>query len=64
VNANDATLTSLATAQTGSAVADTAPNVPANPGFDLVLHAVASSALGSCGAQIASVLHSHPFVIV
>ena len=50
MNANDATLTSLATAQTGSTVAGTAPNAPANPGFDLVLHAVAGSALGSCGA--------------
>ena len=43
VNANDATLTSLATAQTGSTVADAAPNAPANPGFDLVLHAVAAA---------------------
>jgi hypothetical protein len=50
VNANDATLTELATAQTGSTVADTAPNAPANPGFDLVLRAVAGSALGSSGA--------------
>src|SRR5690348_8831960 len=50
VNANDATLTSLATAQTGSRVADTTPNAPANPGFDLVLEAVAGSALGSSGA--------------
>ena len=50
MNANDATLTSLATAQTGSTVAGTAPNAPANPGFDLVLHAAAGSALGSCGA--------------
>ena len=50
MNANDATLTSLATAQTGSTVAGTAPNAPANPGFDLVLHAAAGSAPGSCGA--------------
>jgi len=50
VNANDATLTGLATAQTGSKVADSAPNAPANPGFDLVLHAAAGSALGSSGA--------------
>jgi len=50
VNANDATLTELATAQTGSTVADTAPNAPANPGFDLVLRAAAGSALGSSGA--------------
>jgi hypothetical protein len=50
MNANDATLTALATAQTGSTVADTAPNAPANPGFDLILHAVAGSGLGSSGA--------------
>ena len=48
--ANDATLPELATAQTGSMVADAAPNAPANPGFDLVLTAVAGSALGSSGA--------------
>ena len=51
MNANDATLTELATAQTGSTVADTAPNAPANPGFDLVLRAAAGSALGSSGAR-------------
>jgi len=51
VNANDAILTALTTAQTGSMVADTAPNAPADPGFDLVLHAAAGSALGSCGAR-------------
>ena len=50
MNANDATLTALTTAQTGSTVADTAPNAPANPGFDLILGAAAGSALGSCGA--------------
>jgi hypothetical protein len=50
VNANDAALTALTTAQTGSTVADTAPNAPANPGFDLILGAAAGSALGSCGA--------------
>jgi hypothetical protein len=50
VNANDATLTALATAQTGSRVADTAPNAPASASFDLVLEAVAGSALGSSGA--------------
>ena len=50
MNANDATLTGLATAQTGSRVADTTPNAPANPGFDLVMQAVAGSALGSSGA--------------
>jgi len=51
VNANDATLTELATAQRGSTVADTAPNAPANPSFDLVLRAAAGSALGSSGAR-------------
>ena len=51
MNANDATLTALTTAQTGSTVADTAPNAPANPGFDLILHAAAGSALGSSGAR-------------
>ena len=50
MNANDATLTGLVTAQTGSRVADTTPNAPANPGFDLVMQAVAGSALGSSGA--------------
>jgi hypothetical protein len=50
VNANDATLTELATAQSGSMVADTAPNAPASASFDLVLRAVAGSALGSSGA--------------
>jgi hypothetical protein len=55
VNANDATLTGLATAQTGSRVADNAPNAPASGGFDLVMEAVAGSALGSSGAP----LHPH-----
>jgi hypothetical protein len=50
VNANDATLTGLSAAQTGSTVADTAPNAPASPGFDLVITAAAGSALGSSGA--------------
>ena len=50
MNANDATLTGLVTAQTGSRVANTTPNAPANPGFDLVMQAVAGSALGSSGA--------------
>ena len=49
MNANDAMLTALATAQTGSTVADTAPNAPASASFDLVLAAVAGSALGSSG---------------
>jgi hypothetical protein len=50
VNANDATLTGLATAQTGSMVHDDAPNAPAGSSFDLILGAVAGSALGSSGA--------------
>jgi len=50
VNANDATLTALSTAHTGSMVNDTAPNAPAAGTFDLVLGAVAGSALGSSGA--------------
>jgi hypothetical protein len=50
VNANDATLIELATAQSGSMVADNAPNAPANGSFDLVVEAVAGSALGSSGA--------------
>ena len=51
VNANDATLTGLAAAQTGSMVADTTPNAPANASFDLILVAAAGSALGSSGAS-------------
>ena len=50
MNANDATLTELATAQSGSMVADNVPNAPASGSFDLVLEAVAGSALGSSGA--------------
>ena len=50
MNANDAALTELATAQTGSRVHDDAPNAPAGSGFDLVLQAAAGSALGSSGA--------------
>jgi hypothetical protein len=50
VNANDATLTELATAQNGSMVPDNAPNAPAGGNFSLVLEAVAGSALGSSGA--------------
>ena len=53
MNANDATLTELASAQSGSMVADTAPNAPANATFDLVLRAAAGSALGSSGAAYA-----------
>ena len=50
MNAHDATLIALATAHTGSTVEDTAPNAPAAGTFDLVLGAVAGSALGSSGA--------------
>ena len=50
MNANDATLTELATAQSGSMVKDDAPNAPAGGGFDLIIGAVAGSALGSSGA--------------
>jgi hypothetical protein len=50
VNANDAALTGLATAQTGSMVQDHAPNAPASGSFDLILEGVAGSALGSSGA--------------
>jgi len=49
VNANDATLTALSTAHTGSMVNDAAPNAPAAGAFDLVLGAVAGSFLGSSG---------------
>jgi hypothetical protein len=50
MNANDAMLTTVATAQTGSPVADTAPNAPASASFDLIIRAAAGSALGSSGA--------------
>lgn len=50
MNANDAMLTELATAQSGSMVADNAPNAPTNSSFALVVEAVAGSALGSSGA--------------
>ena len=49
MNANDAMLTAVATAQTGSTVADTAPNAPASASFDLILLAAAGSSLGSSG---------------
>jgi hypothetical protein len=50
VNANDATLTELATAHTGSTVKNNAPNAPAAGTLDLLLAAAAGSALGSSGA--------------
>jgi hypothetical protein len=46
VNAHVATLTSLATAHTGSTVEDTAPNAPAAGAFDLVLHEAFDTANG------------------
>jgi hypothetical protein len=49
VNANDATLTGLATAHTGSRAGHPAPNAPAASSFDLILHAAAGSALGNSG---------------
>ena len=49
MNANDVTLTGLATAQSGSMVAGNVPNAPASGNFDLVLEAAAGSALGSSG---------------
>lgn len=50
MNANDAKLTELTTAPSGSMVEDSAPNAPAGGSFDLVVEAVAGSALGNCGA--------------
>lgn len=50
MNANDAQLTELTTAQNGSTVEDNAPNAPAQPGFDLVIEAVAGNAVGNSGA--------------
>jgi hypothetical protein len=50
VNANDAQLTELTTAQSGSTVEDNAPNAPGQPAFDVVVEAVAGSAVGGSGA--------------
>jgi hypothetical protein len=50
VNDNDAQLTDLITAQSGSRVENTAPNAPGHPGFDLVIEGVAGSAVGNTGA--------------
>ena len=49
MNANDATLTRLATARTGSTAGHPAPNAPAASSFDLILQAAAGSALGGSG---------------
>jgi hypothetical protein len=51
VNANDATLTGLATAHTGSKAHNRAPGAPASGASDLILAAAADSALGSSGAR-------------
>ena len=53
MNANDAMLTGLATAHSGSTDGDAAPNAPAASSFDLVLRAIAGSTLGSSGAPYA-----------
>jgi hypothetical protein len=50
MNANDAKLTEITTAQSGSSVEDSAPNAPAQPGFDIVVEAVAGNAIGNSGA--------------
>lgn len=50
MNANDAKLTEITTAQSGSSVEDSAPNAPAQPGFDVVVEAVAGNAIGNSGA--------------
>ena len=50
MNANHATLTGLTTAQTGSTLADPAPNAPAAGSFDLILQAAAGRVLGNSGA--------------
>jgi hypothetical protein len=50
MNANDAMLTEVATAQSGSTVEDNAPNAPASGSFDLIVEAVAGSAVGNAGA--------------
>ena len=49
MNANDATLTRLATARTGSTAGHPAPNAPASSSFDLILQGGAGSALGNSG---------------
>ncbi len=46
-------LTGLATAHSGTMVGDAAPNAPAAGSFDLVLRAIAGSAVGSSGTPYA-----------
>ena len=53
MTANDAALTALTTAHTGSTAAGPAPNAPAHPGFALALEAAAGSAPDNCGARYA-----------
>ena len=53
MNANDAQLTELTTAQSGSTVEDNAPNAPGQPAFDIVVEAVAGNAVGGSGAPYA-----------
>lgn len=50
MNANDAQLTALTTARSGSRTHASAPNAPAADSFDLVLTAAADSSLGNSGA--------------
>jgi len=50
VNANDAQLTLLTTAYSNSTIENTAPNAPDQPGFDLVIEAVAGNVAGGSGA--------------
>jgi hypothetical protein len=50
MNANDARLTALITAPSGSMVGDSVPNAPASGSFDFVVAAVAGSVLGNGGA--------------
>ncbi len=49
MNANDAILTKVATAQSGSLVEDQAPNFPASTSFDLVVEAVSGGVIGNSG---------------
>jgi hypothetical protein len=52
LNANDAQMTELLTANAGSTVENSAPNAPGpgTPTFDLVVEAVAGNAIGGSGA--------------
>jgi hypothetical protein len=50
MNANDAALTEMITAQAGSRVEDHAPNAPAHASFDLVIEGIAGAAIGGGAA--------------